>query len=182
MRSTYMVNNLKLSNDDSYGDIHQSIKALEELPYADTYEQAHKLYWEIDNNLLIQGGLFSGAVKSLQFLMSSLLVSTEFARSYVLELIFQIMNGYINEESDQKNKEYRKWAAKNALGLGYYLTHLVLFGTDDEQAHAEDILSLVLIEYPDYEEILQGIKMLAIVDHHQEQAFIRIFNRHKQEG
>jgi hypothetical protein len=180
MDPIYKVDELKLSDDDSYGSIQPSINALAKLPHADTPEQAHQLYWKIDNNLLIQGSLYGGAVKSLQFLMASVFAATNVARPYILELIFQIMNGHIAGVPDQKNEEYKKWSTKNALGLSYYLVHLMLSGAEDEQDHAEDILSLILIEYPDYEEVLQGIKEFATINSRQEQAFSRILNEKKK--
>ncbi len=68
--------------------------------------QADSYYWEIENQVVVQGQLFSAAEPTLQVLVASLLdPRPKHTKIDVLELIFQIVAGSVSEASDT---EYKK--------------------------------------------------------------------------
>lgn len=67
--------------------------AIETLAQTSDAAEAEKAYWRIDNNAVIQGGLYEVAPETIAGLLSALCRSTDVGRKYILELLVELASG-----------------------------------------------------------------------------------------
>jgi hypothetical protein len=100
-------------------------RALRDLIGATTPEAAKTAYWKLENHVVVQGSLFEAALYVVPVLCAALVNPDRptFVRGFILELLYQILNGYParTEQSLGMNdmSERCKTSAREGLWLFY---------------------------------------------------------------
>jgi hypothetical protein len=110
---------------------------------ATSREAAEAAYWKIDNVVVLQGSLFEAAIATTSALLAVLQMCSDAARPLVLELLVQIGSGEPDPSEFAAGLEDLQGRCTQELQRGVALfSHLLEYGTDDEQASCVDLLGL----------------------------------------
>jgi len=85
---------------ESTGSADNIPMAIRELLSACSPGESKKAYWKIENHVVVQGGLYSSAFYVISVLMTALIDEKppKYVRIVIIELLFQILNGYPHPE------------------------------------------------------------------------------------
>jgi hypothetical protein len=105
-------------------------RALRNMIYAIREQSAEAAYWQLENHVVVQGGLFDSAVHIVPVLCAALSYElSDFARGWTLELLFQIVNGTTSTEEYQRGlRDLEVKCREAALPCLWLLYHQVLIG------------------------------------------------------
>lgn len=122
------------------------LDAIRDLPSVTTHDQAHELYWRIDNVAVIQGGLFPAGPKILPALLDGLFNANEISRPYLLDAIYEIAGGGMSEQALSVHEPERLASdmIRTVKGAMRYFMHLAVRGSDAEALTALDLISLII--------------------------------------
>src|SRR6185503_1812628 len=72
--------------------------ALRQLISAKTEQEADTAYWRLENHAVVSGGVFESSLPLVPAVLAALVDfdRLEFIRVWLLDLLFQIVNGYVH--------------------------------------------------------------------------------------
>ena len=122
------------------------LNAIRDLPAATSSEQAHELYWRIDNVAVIQGSLYPAGPKILPALLEGLFMATPVSRPYLLEAIYQVASASLSHKdfSIHERERAQMGMIRMLEGAIRYFLHLMVRGSDEDALHAPDLMSWIV--------------------------------------
>ncbi len=110
------------------------------------FNQLDTAYWNIDNEVILQGMLFQAALPVISYILPMLSSCTKAAKPYLLELIVQLVSGYpAPSEINLGNKNIVKNIRDEATKYFSAFIDMVDNGTNLEKELCIDILGILAI-------------------------------------
>jgi hypothetical protein len=105
-----------------------------------TFEEGERIYWQIDNVVIVQGSLYEASLATVSCVVRLIGSAGPIARRFHLELITQIAAGEVDPtELSHGNAELRNACmAEIEQGMAVYLS-LIEQGNADERDHCVEI-------------------------------------------
>lgn len=112
---------------------------LARLAAAGSEADAAALYWRLDNEVVVQGALYSAAVPAVTCALQSVQCATPVARPYMLDLLVQICSGTpAPGQPPDLARRCRRELLRGAALIYHYLEN----GTDRERELCVDLVGL----------------------------------------
>jgi hypothetical protein len=107
-------------------------EALRAMLASESSEQVEGAYWKLDNVIAVQGQLFEAAAFVVPVLVAALLKSDRpiFVRVWLLELLFQIVNGEPHLEEEARGLGDLDKRCKDLAREGLWLVYREVFDKD----------------------------------------------------
>jgi len=109
--------------------------ALRELLAAQTREECELAYWKLENYVVVQGQLFEAALFVVPVLMAALVTLERpvLVRHKLIELLFQIVNGYPDREEEARGLGDLDARCKDAARQGLWVLYREFLGENRKQ-------------------------------------------------
>ncbi len=121
-------------------------KALAVLSHSEKEEDLGAAYWNIDNEVILQGMLFQAALPVISCVLPMLSDCKKVAKPYLLELIVQLVSGYpAPSEINISNKNIVKDIRDEATKYFSAFINMVDNGTNVEKELCIDILGILAL-------------------------------------
>jgi hypothetical protein len=106
--------------------------ALVRLASSSTFDEGMKVYWELDNSIIIQGNLFEAAEFVVPHVLNLAVASSDHVRELALELLIQIVGGQPHPNEIAAGNAYLGEHCRNAARSGLAIFYALLDSTNDE--------------------------------------------------
>jgi hypothetical protein len=123
-----------------------------------TPEEAKSAYWRLENYVVVQGQLSEAAVPVVSVVLAALAWPDRprWVRISLLELLFQIVNGYSDQSEVALGSDDLDESCKASARQGLWVLYREL--VDGERAAAKDVLEVIEVDHDRLVAVLASLR------------------------